>query len=172
MQFKCDGYDRGWKYRNDCIYLGSPLILATLTLVSIFVSEYLWPQTSRVTWPYSSGHVRRLPSTFYFRARQLNYCCVLPSLNIFVICYASSMINLIKLYSHIIWIINRVTCLWGNAFLPMKAPWVLRLFSTHCFYDVSDGVMARGVLLRVTIKIWPFDDFQVIFYPFRLKKEF
>ena len=70
MQFKCDGYDRGWKYRNDCIYLGSPLILATLTLVSIFVSEYLWPQTSRVTWPYSSGHVRRLPSTFYFRARQ------------------------------------------------------------------------------------------------------
>ena len=85
---------------------------------------------------------------------------------------ASSVINLIKLYLHIIWIIHRVTCLWGNAFLPMKAPWVLRLFSTHCFYDVSDGVMAWGVLLRVTIKIWPFDDFQLIFFLFRLKKEF
>ena len=139
----------------------------------------------------------------------MNYCCVLPYLNKFVIIiilkhaknsnelhrefclladssvffstslrretnavYTSSVINLIKLYLHIIWIIHRVTCLWGNAFLPMKAPWVLRLFSTHCFYNVSDGVMARGVLLRVTIKIWPFDDFQVIFFPFRLKKEF
>ena len=86
--------------------------------------------------------------------------------------YTSSVINLIKLYLHIIWIIHRITCLLGNTFLPMKAPWVLRLFSTHCFYDVSDGVMARGVLLRVTIKIWPFDDFHLIFFLFRLKKEF
>ena len=36
----------------------------------------------------------------------------------------------------------------------------------------SDEVMARGVISRVTIKIWPYDDFQVIFFPFRLKKEF
>ena len=44
-------------------------------------------------------------------------------------------------------------------------------FQPIVFMMFSDGVMAQGVLLRVTIKIWPFDNFQVIIYPFRLKKE-
>ena len=53
-----------------------------------------------------------------------------------------------------------------------EGPLSPQAISTHCFYHVSDGVMARGVLSRVTIKIWPFDDFQLIFFLFRLKKEF
>ena len=86
--------------------------------------------------------------------------------------YASSVINLIKLYLHIIWIIHRITCLWGNAFLPMKAPWVLRLFQPIVFMMFPMGWWPEGNFLRVTIKIWPFDDFQLVFFLFRLKKEF
>ena len=96
MQFKCDGNDRGWKYRNDCIYLGSLLTLDTRTLVSMFVSEYVWPKTSGVTWPDSSGHVRRLPSTFYFRARQFQVLWA-PS-TLFLLLCESAHVWPIKMY--------------------------------------------------------------------------
>ena len=45
-------------------------------------------------------------------------------------------------------------------------------FQPIVFMMFSDNVMAWGILLRVTINIWPFYDFQVIFFPFRLKKAF
>ena len=67
----------------------------------------------------------------------------------------SSVINLIKLYSHIIWIIHRVTCLWGNAFLSMKAPWVLRLFSNHCFlWYFPMGWWPEGYFYGWNLAIW------------------
>ena len=152
MQFKCDGYDRGWKYRNDCIYLGSPLILATLTLVSIFVSEYLWPQTSRVTWPYSSGHVRRLPSTFYFRARQFQVL-ELPRRFFFILLFESAHVWPIKMYLRwSLFFITRSPLSGASIFhsYPLSQPCLL-----FFFFFLFHGVVRTSAWFRRKLKSTP-----------------